>query len=60
MQMGRILSVGYSKIYLLQNSMNLDASNVVSVYVYEVGLIGGQFSYSAAIGLFNTLVNVAV
>ena len=60
MQMGRILSVGFSKVYLLQNDMNIEASNVISVYVYNVGLLSEQFSYSSAIGLFNTLVNVAI
>ena len=58
--MGRILSVGFSKVYLLQNDMNIEASNVISVYVYNVGLLSEQFSYSSAIGLFNTLVNVAI
>ena len=57
---GRILSVGFEKIYLLQNNLNLDASQVISTYVYRIGLLGGQFSYSAAIGLFNTVVNFAL
>lgn len=60
MRMGGLLSVGYSKIYLLQNDLNLDASNVISTYVYEVGIQGGQFSYSAAIGLFNNVINVLI
>ena len=38
--------------------MNLETSRVISTYVYEVGLQGGQFSYSTAIGLFNNLVNI--
>lgn len=57
---GGILSVGFEKIYLLQNPLNLDASQVISTYVYQVGLQGGQFSYSSAIGLFNTLVNIVI
>ena len=62
MQMGRILSVGYSKIYLLQNSMNLAASEIIATYVYKVGMSGGftQFSYASAIGLFNSLINCAM
>ncbi len=60
MSCGRILSVGFEKIYLLQNSLNLDVSQVISTYTYELGLIGGQYSYSTAIGLFNTVVNVAM
>ena len=55
---GSILSVGFEKIYLLQNPLNLDASRVISTYVYEVGMGSGQFSYSTAIGLFNNVVNV--
>ena len=60
MQVGRLMSVGYSKIFLLQNSLNLEASNVLSLYVYNIGLMGGQYSYSTAIGLFNNLVNIVV
>ena len=55
---GNVLSVGFEKVYLLQNPLNLDTSQVISTYVYEVGLRGGQFSYSSAIGLFNTVVNI--
>ena len=57
MSCGRILSVGFEKIYLLQNSLNLDVSQVISTYTYE---LGGQYSYSTAIGLFNTVVNVVM
>lgn len=58
MRFGRLMNVGFSKIHLLQNSLNLDKSTVISTYVYEIGLLGGQFSYSSAIGLFNNLVNI--
>ena len=57
---GQILSVGFEKIYLLQNSLNLETSRVISTYVYEIGLQGGQFSYSTAIGLFNNAVNILI
>ena len=60
MNCGRILSVGFEKVYLLQNSLNLDVSQVISTYTYELGLLGGQYSYSTAIGLFNTIVNVVI
>ena len=56
---GKVLSVGFEKIYLLQNPLNLSHSRVISTYVYEVGLLSRQFSYSAAIGLFNNAVNIA-
>lgn len=60
MRMGSLLGVGYSKILLLQNDLNLDTSTVLATYTYEIGLVGGQYSYSAAIGLFNNLVNIAL
>ncbi len=60
MSCGSVLSVGFDKVYLLQNPLNMDASNVISTYVYELGLLNGQYSYSAAIGLFNTIVNVVM
>lgn len=60
MNCGRILSVGFEKVHLLQNSLNLDVSQVISTYTYELGLLGGQYSYSTAIGLFNTIVNVVI
>ena len=55
---GSLLGVGFEKTYLLQNPLNLAASQVISTYTYEIGLSGGQFSYSAAIGFFNTAVNL--
>ncbi len=55
---GRLLNVGHEKVLLLQNPLNLETSTVISSYVYEIGLVSGQFSYSAAIGLFNTVVNL--
>lgn len=57
---GSVLSVSYEKILLLQNSLNLSVSRVISTYTYDVGIVGGQFSYSSAIGLFNTIVNVLI
>ncbi|MBO4368278.1 MAG: sugar ABC transporter permease [Clostridia bacterium] len=58
MSCGSLLSVGFEKVYLLQNSLNLDSSQVISTYVYDIGLQNGQYSYSAAIGLFNTVINI--
>lgn len=55
---GSILGVGFEKVYLMQNSMNLNASEVISTYVYKVGLLDTQYSYSAAIGLANNIVNL--
>ena len=57
---GNILSVGFEKIYLLQNAFNLERSQVISTYVYNIGILNGQFSYSSAIGLFNNAVNITI
>lgn len=54
---GNILSVGFEKTYLMQNNMNAATSEVISTYVYKQGLIRVQYSYSAAVGLLNSLVN---
>jgi len=58
LQCGRILSVGYEKVYLLSNDSILMSSEVISTYVYRVGLTGGQYSFSTAVNLFNSVVNV--
>ena len=62
MNAGSIMSVGFEKTYLMQNSTNLIASEVISTYVYKTGMSRGttQFSYASAIGLFNSLVNCAM
>ncbi|PRB43451.1 sugar ABC transporter permease [Arthrobacter sp. MYb23] len=57
LNMGSVLGVGFEKVYLLQNTLNITASEVISTYTYRVGILGNQFSYSTAIGLFNALVN---
>lgn len=57
LNMGNILNVGFEKIFLMQNNANLSVSEVISTYVYKIGIRSNQYSYSAAIGLFNTLVN---
>lgn len=54
---GSILSVGFEKVFLLQNDLNLSVSQVISTYVYKVGLVDNNVSYSSAIGLFNSAVN---
>lgn len=58
MNIGSILSVGFEKTLLLQNTLNLESSSIISTYSYEIGMLQQQFSYSTAIGLFNTLINV--
>ncbi|MDR2135587.1 MAG: ABC transporter permease subunit [Treponema sp.] len=57
---GSILSVGFQKVYLLQNNLNLMESEVISTYTYRVGLINAQYSFGAAVGLMNTSVNFVI
>jgi len=54
---GQLMSVGFEKVFLMQNDANRSASDVISTYVYSQGLLGGQFSFAAAVGLFNAVVN---
>jgi len=58
LNMGSILSVGYEKIILLYEPMTYEVADVISTYVYRKGLIDADYSYSTAINLFNSLVNI--
>lgn len=60
MRAGSILGIGFEKVYLLQNPQNILSSEIISTYVYKMGLQNSQYSLSTAIGLFNTVVNVIV
>lgn len=51
------MNLGFEKVYLMQNDLNLFASEVISTYVYKIGVVNTQYSYSAAINLFSTIVN---
>lgn len=57
---GGIMSVGYEKAYLMQTTMNLPSSEIIATYVYKVGLQSGDYSYSTAVGLFNSLINLVL
>ena len=60
LNLGQIMNVGFEKVFLLQNDLNMKASDVISTYVYRTGLLGAQYSYSAAVGLFNSVINFAL
>ena len=63
LRFGNIMSIGFEKVFLLQNDLNLSYSEVISTYVYKVGLSGGgktDFSYATAIGFFNSVVNLVL
>jgi putative aldouronate transport system permease protein len=55
---GGIMAIGFEKAYLMQTSMNLPTSEILPTYVYKVGLQAGDYAYSAAVGLFNSVINV--
>lgn len=56
---GSIMSVGFEKAYIMQTPANLSVSEIIPTYVYKIGIEGAQYSYAAAIGVFNSLINFA-
>lgn len=60
MESGNLLNIGFEKVFLMQTSSNLTASEVISTYTYKMGLLNTQYSYAAAIGLFNNIINCII
>ena len=60
LRFGNLISVGYEKVYLLQNDTILKASEVISTYVYRAGIQGTQYSFSTAVSLFNSVINAVL
>ena len=60
MSVGNIMSVGFEKAYALQTDLNLNASEIISTYVYKKGILDGDYGFSTAVGLFNTVINVVL
>lgn len=60
LESGRMLSLGFEKVYLMQNNLNRSASEVISTYVYKVGIQQADFSYATAIGLFEAVICLIV
>jgi putative aldouronate transport system permease protein len=58
LSIGNMMSVGFEKVLLLQTGTNLSASEIISTYVYKTGILDYEYSYAAAIGLFNSIINV--
>lgn len=58
MEIGKVMSLGFQKAYLLHNAQNLSASEIISTYIYKVGMLDAQYSYSAAVNLFNNVINI--
>lgn len=60
MSLGTLINVGYEKAYLMQNSLNLTSSEIISTYVYKQGLLEFNYSYSTAVGLFQSVINLVL
>lgn len=58
LQAGNIMSIGFEKAYALQTDMNMPASEILATYVYKMGLLNGDYGFSTAVGLFNSVINV--
>ncbi|RXZ83018.1 sugar ABC transporter permease [Paenibacillaceae bacterium] len=58
LNVGNVMSIGFEKIYLLQNSLNLPSSEVIATYVYQIGLLNANYSFATAVGLFNSVINL--
>ena len=54
---GKVMNIGYEKVYLMQNDLNISSSDVISTYVYKVGILDNQYSFSTAVNLFNSVIN---
>lgn len=60
LRMGQVASVGHEKVYLMQNAMNIETAEVISTYVFKRGILNSNYSFSAAVGMFNNVVNVTL
>lgn len=58
LEIGTIMAVGFEKVYLMQNPLNMESSNIISTYVYKRGLQEAQYSFATAVGLFNSIINL--
>lgn len=58
LQLGKLMSIGFEKIILLYNGMTYETADVISTYVYRRGLLGADFSYATAVGLFQSVIGL--
>ncbi|MFJ8089387.1 ABC transporter permease [Lysinibacillus sp. NPDC095746] len=57
LNVGSVMAIGFEKVFLLQNDLNMSTSDVISTFVYRSGILEAQYSFSAAVGLFNSIIN---
>ncbi len=58
LSLGRVLNIGFEKIYLMQNAMNREITEVISTYVYTRGVLNSDFGYSTAVGFFQSFISL--
>jgi ABC-type polysaccharide transport system permease subunit len=61
LNMGQLLNIGFEKVFLMQNPLNLATSEIISTYIYKIGIAAGgmtNFSFAAAIGVFNSVIGL--
>lgn len=60
LNIGKFMSIGFEKVLLMQNSLNSETSDIIQTFVYETGLLEGQYSFAAAVGLFDSIINITL
>ncbi|MBW7454607.1 ABC transporter permease [Paenibacillus sepulcri] len=60
LNVGNMMAIGFEKIYLLQNPLNTTTSEIISTYVYKIGLLNANYSFATAVGLFNSVINLVL
>jgi putative aldouronate transport system permease protein len=60
LRIGQVMNIGFQKAFLMQTALNMDASEIIPTYVYKQGLLGAQFSFASAVGLFNSVINLVL
>lgn len=60
LNMGQFMQIGFEKVLLMQNNLNSETSDIIQTFVYETGILEGRYSYAAAIGLFESIVNIVL
>lgn len=60
LNIGQFMIIGFEKVLLMQNNLNASTSDIIQTFVYQKGLLDGQYDYAAAIGLFDSVINVAL
>lgn len=58
LNIGKFMSIGFEKVLLMQNSLNSETSDIIQTFVYETGILEGQYSFAAAVGLFDSVINI--